>query len=78
MSFYVTKLIKSIQKALKMNNLAEFHNLTQLEESYKNRTGRQKGKLKVLDENPLTAICYISNYIHQLVSVKDVLRPESV
>ena len=41
---------------------------------------RQKGKLKVVDETPLslTVICYILNYIHQLVSVKDILRPESV
>ena len=61
-----------------MNSSAEFHTLTQLEESFQNRTDRQKGKLKVVDETPLTAICYISNYIHQLVSVKDILRPESV
>ena len=53
-----------------MNSSAEFHTL--------NRTDRKKGKLKVVDETPLTAICYISNYIHQLVSVKDMLRPESV
>ena len=63
-----------------MNSSAEFHTLTQLEESFQNRTDRKKGKLKVVDETPLslTAICYISNYIHQLVSVKDILRPESV
>ena len=41
---------------------------------------RQKGKLKVIDETPLslTVICYILNHIHQPVSVKGILRPESV
>ena len=52
--------------------------LTQLEELFQNRTGRKKGNLKVVDETSLTAICYISNYIHQLVCVKDILRPEYV